>query len=142
MKVVHLNYSDSIGGAARAALRIHHAARGAGIDSSLVVNRAALADPTVRVWAQTAPAVRVAISEEFGLPPAFATPGQLVAATLGIWNPYVAERLLQGHWSLLLAYGALPWVAAAVVRLRTGPAERSAWAAVVVLVLPPLFQYV
>jgi glycosyltransferase involved in cell wall biosynthesis len=47
MKVVHLNYSDSIGGAARAALRIHHAARGAGIDSSLVVNRAALADPTV-----------------------------------------------------------------------------------------------
>jgi hypothetical protein len=58
-------------------------------------------------------------------------PGQLVAATVGIWNPYVAERLLQGHWSLLLAYGALPWVAAAVVRLRTGPAERSAWAAVV-----------
>ena len=47
MKVVHLNYSDSIGGAARAALRIHHAARGAGIDSSLVVNRAASADPTV-----------------------------------------------------------------------------------------------
>jgi glycosyltransferase involved in cell wall biosynthesis len=47
MKVVHLNYSDSIGGAARAALRIHHAARDAGIDSSLVVNRAALVDPTV-----------------------------------------------------------------------------------------------
>jgi glycosyltransferase involved in cell wall biosynthesis len=47
MKVVQLNYSDSIGGAARAALRIHHAARIAGIDSSLVVSRAALADPTV-----------------------------------------------------------------------------------------------
>ena len=47
MKVVHLNYSDSIGGAARAALRIHQAARGTGIDSSLVVNRAALAEPTV-----------------------------------------------------------------------------------------------
>jgi len=47
MKVVHLNYSDSIGGAARAALRIHHAVRGAGIDSSLVVNRAAQGDPTV-----------------------------------------------------------------------------------------------
>ena len=29
-------------------------------------------------------------------------PGQLVAATLAVWNPYVAERLLQGHWSLLV----------------------------------------
>jgi glycosyltransferase involved in cell wall biosynthesis len=54
MKVVHLSYSDSIGGAARAALRIHHAARGAGIDSSLMVNRAALADPTV-IGPATAP---------------------------------------------------------------------------------------
>jgi hypothetical protein len=55
-------------------------------------------------------------------------PGQLVATTVAIWNPYVAERLLQGHWSLLLAYGCLPWVARAVVRLRTGPADRAAWA--------------
>ena len=47
-------------------------------------------------------------------------PGQLVAATVAVWNPYVAERLLQGHWSLLVGYGCLPWVAAAVVRLRGG----------------------
>ena len=46
--------------------------------------------------------------------------GQLLACTLAIWNPYVAERLLQGHWSLLLGYGCLPWVAALVVRIRTG----------------------
>ena len=58
-------------------------------------------------------------------------PGQLVAATVAVWNPYVAERLLQGHWSLLLAYGALPWVAAAVLRLQTAPPDRRAWAAVV-----------
>lgn len=58
-------------------------------------------------------------------------PGQLVAATVAVWNPYVAERLLQGHWSLLLAYGALPWVATAVLRLRTAPPDRRAWAAVV-----------
>lgn len=38
---------------------------------------------------------------------------QLVACTVAIWNPYVAERLLQGHWSLLVGYAALPWVAAA-----------------------------
>lgn len=47
MKVVHLNYSDSIGGAARAALRIHHAVRGVGVESKLLVNRASSADPTV-----------------------------------------------------------------------------------------------
>ncbi|MCV7175656.1 hypothetical protein H7H98_07845 [Mycolicibacterium sphagni] len=58
--------------------------------------------------------------------------GQLVAATLAIWNPYVAERLLQGHWSLLVGYGSLPWVAAAVIRLRSDDlAPRWArWAAV------------
>ena len=44
--------------------------------------------------------------------------GQCVAATIAIWNPYVAERLLQGHWSLLVGYGCLPWVAAATLRLR------------------------
>lgn len=44
--------------------------------------------------------------------------GGFVACTLAIWNPYVAERLLQGHWSLLVGYGALPWVALSVIRLR------------------------
>ncbi|MEZ0339022.1 hypothetical protein ACAG25_03455 [Mycobacterium sp. pV006] len=47
--------------------------------------------------------------------------GQCVAATIAIWNPYVAERLLQGHWSLLVGYGALPWVAVAVLSLRSPP---------------------
>jgi hypothetical protein len=45
--------------------------------------------------------------------------GQFVAITLAIWNPYVAERLLQGHWSLLVGYGCLPWVAATVLELRS-----------------------
>jgi hypothetical protein len=44
--------------------------------------------------------------------------GQFVAITLAIWNPYVAERLLQGHWSLLVGYGCLPWVATAMLKLR------------------------
>lgn len=46
--------------------------------------------------------------------------GQFVATTLAIWNPYVAERLLQGHWSLLVGYGCLPWVATAMLTLRAG----------------------
>ncbi|MDT5081776.1 MAG: hypothetical protein QOJ80_6413 [Mycobacterium sp.] len=52
--------------------------------------------------------------------PAAGVPGQFVAVTLAIWNPYVAERLLQGHWSLLVGYGCLPWVATAMLRLRAG----------------------
>lgn len=57
-------------------------------------------------------------------------PGQLVAATLAVWNPYVAERLLQGHWSLLVGYGALPWVASSVIALRTN-STGSHWSRVV-----------
>jgi hypothetical protein len=53
--------------------------------------------------------------------------GQFVATTMAVWNPYVAERLLQGHWSLLVGYGCLPWVAAAVLRLRDDEAT-PAWA--------------
>lgn len=48
--------------------------------------------------------------------------GSCVAATVAIWNPYVAERLLQGHWSLLVGYGCLPWVAASMLRFRNGGA--------------------
>lgn len=47
--------------------------------------------------------------------------GQCVAVTVAIWNPYVAERFLQGHWSLLVGYGCLPWVAATVLSLRGAP---------------------
>ena len=57
--------------------------------------------------------------------PTAGLPGQFVAATLATWNPYVAERLLQGHWSLLVGYGCLPWVATSVLRLRGVGQERS-----------------
>lgn len=43
---------------------------------------------------------------------------QLVAVTVALWNPYVAERVLQGHWSLLTGYAALPWTALAAYRIR------------------------
>lgn len=55
---------------------------------------------------------------------------QLVAATVGIWNPYVAERLLQGHWSLLTGYAALPWIAVAANRLRIDSRSWTSWAMV------------
>jgi hypothetical protein len=53
--------------------------------------------------------------------------GQFVASTVAIWNPYVAERLLQGHWSLLVGYGCLPWVATAMLALRS--AQQRCWPA-------------
>ena len=67
------------------------------------------------------------------LVPDAGTAGQVVATTLAVWNPYVAERLLQGHWSLLVGYGCLPWVAAAVIRLRDDSSvpRWARWAAVV-----------
>ncbi|MBU3749186.1 MAG: hypothetical protein FGM52_01820 [Mycobacterium sp.] len=55
-------------------------------------------------------------------------PGQLVSATVAVWNPFVAERLLQGHWSLLLAYGCLPWVARSVMDLRNAGPNLGRWA--------------
>lgn len=68
------------------------------------------------LWAAGWGAARLTAS----LLPEAGRPGQFVAATVALWNPYVAERLLQGHWSLLVGYGCLPWVALVVLRLRAG----------------------
>jgi hypothetical protein len=38
------------------------------------------------------------------------TVGRLAATTLYVWNPFVAERLVLGHWTLLVGYAALPWL--------------------------------
>jgi hypothetical protein len=47
---------------------------------------------------------------------------RLVAATLYGWNAFVAERLVLGHWGLLLAYAALPWIVRAALAVRAGRA--------------------
>jgi len=58
----------------------------------------------------------------------------LVAATVAVWSPYVAERLLIGHWSLLLAVGALPWALHHAGAARDGvPGARARWLLVVAL---------
>ncbi|WP_346618803.1 hypothetical protein [Blastococcus montanus] len=44
----------------------------------------------------------------------------LVAGLVYGWSPYLAERLLMGHWTLLVAYAALPWIARESLRLRAG----------------------
>ncbi|MFC7755503.1 hypothetical protein [Tsukamurella soli] len=47
--------------------------------------------------------------------------GALVASTVALWNPFVAERLLQGHWSLMTGYAAVAWTVVAALRPRDSP---------------------
>ncbi len=44
------------------------------------------------------------------------------AAMLFVWSPYVAQRLLLGGWSLLLAVALLPWILQAAIEVRRGAA--------------------
>lgn len=46
--------------------------------------------------------------------------GGAVAGLVYGWSPYLAERLLIGHWTLLLAWAALPWIARAALRWQAG----------------------
>jgi hypothetical protein len=63
---------------------------------------------------------------------------RLAAATLYGWNAFVAERLVLGHWGLLLAYAALPWIVRAALDVRAGRsgAERVVLAAVPAALTP------
>ena len=46
-------------------------------------------------------------------------PVAFLAAALTLWNPFVAERLLQGHWSVVAAGVLLPTLALLIVRATT-----------------------
>ena len=41
--------------------------------------------------------------------PSTSTSARCVAAVAYVWNPWVAERLVIGHWWLALGYALLPW---------------------------------
>ncbi|MEJ3742223.1 hypothetical protein WEI85_02835 [Actinomycetes bacterium KLBMP 9797] len=53
------------------------------------------------------------------LVPAERTLTRVVAAIGYAWTPFLAERLLIGHWGLLLCYAALPWLIRAALARRT-----------------------
>lgn len=95
----------------------------AAVDGGVVVKVLLMVALILACWG--AGRLAAALLPESGLP------GQLVAATVAGWNPFVAERLLQGHWSLLVAYGCLPWVAVTVVELRTEGSSMGRWALLV-----------
>ncbi|HET7517791.1 MAG TPA: hypothetical protein VFN05_08880, partial [Actinomycetes bacterium] len=54
------------------------------------------------------------------LVPSRSRTARAAAAVLYAWNPFLYERLVMGHWGLLVAYAALPWVALAALDLRAG----------------------
>lgn len=45
---------------------------------------------------------------------------RVAAASLMIWNPFVVERLVIGHWPVLIGYAALPWLLLAGRRWEPG----------------------
>lgn len=60
------------------------------------------------------------------LVPADRMAARAAAGALYAWNPFMYERLLLGHWTLLLGYAVLPWVARAALDYRGGVSP--AWA--------------
>lgn len=52
---------------------------------------------------------------------------ELLVIGVAVWNPFVVERLWMGHWTVLLGYGALPWIVRA--GLAAGSGGRVPWLA-------------
>ena len=58
---------------------------------------------------------------------------RLAGGAFYAWNPYVGERLLIGHWTLLLGYAGLPWVLRALLRADRPPWRWAGWLCVALL---------
>ncbi len=61
---------------------------------------------------------------------------RLGAVSLYVWNPFVAERLVLGHWPLLIAYAAVPWLIS-LVRADDGPRRPATLIALAATALTP-----
>ncbi|MFI5957094.1 hypothetical protein [Cryptosporangium sp. NPDC051539] len=79
------------------------------------------------VWVAVVGAARLVPSDRVAV--------RLVAGAAYGWNAYVAERLLIGHWGLLLGYAALPWIVRSARAARAGahPAPVVLWSALAAL---------
>ncbi len=47
------------------------------------------------------------------------TAARLTAVSVCLWNPFTVERLWMGHWTVLVGYAVLPWLALAGRQLRS-----------------------
>lgn len=90
MRVIHFNHSDINGGAARAAYRIHHCLRDAGVESQMWVNQALAGDWTVQGPASKPEKVLAVLRRQFA--------GQL-RRTLKTGNPIThSPAVLPSQW--------------------------------------------
>ncbi|WP_068744363.1 hypothetical protein [Tsukamurella pseudospumae] len=94
------------------------------VDGGLLVTALLFVALTAAGWGfgRCALAILSAVGRDAGLG------AGLAGATVGLWNPFVAERLLQGHWSLLAGYAAIGWMIVAGLRL-SGRRQLGAFAA-------------
>lgn len=58
---------------------------------------------------------------------------QLVASSVMVWNPFVVERLVMGHWPVLVGYAVLPWLLLVCRRWTVGTAMPAGVPALLVL---------
>lgn len=58
---------------------------------------------------------------------------QLAASSLMVWNPFVVERLVIGHWPVLVGLGVLPWLLLVCRRWDAGARLPAALPALLVL---------
>lgn len=58
---------------------------------------------------------------------------RLAGGAFYVWNPYVGERLIIGHWTLLLGYAGLPWVLRALLTPGRPPWRWALWLCVALL---------
>ncbi|GAB3131030.1 hypothetical protein GCM10027289_16600 [Tsukamurella serpentis] len=94
------------------------------VDGGVLVTAALFVALVAAGWGfgRCALAVLTAVGREAGLG------AGLAASTVALWNPFVAERLLQGHWSLLAGYAAIGWTVVVGLRL-TGLRQLGGFAA-------------
>ena len=91
MKIIHLNYSDINGGAARAAYRIHHSVLESDIDSRLWVNNATTNDWTVETQVNKQEKATALVQK---------IAGQLCRRTLKTDNPVIhSPAVLPSRWT-------------------------------------------
>lgn len=89
------------------------------VPTELVADLLALLLPAWLV--QQAILLAVFVLAGWGIGRLLPTRAAAAAAALGyVWTPWVAERLVIGHWTFLLGYALLPWVVAAALSARRG----------------------
>jgi hypothetical protein len=89
------------------------------LDAAVALADSVLTGQVLQKLALAAVVLGAALGAGLALPKV-RTGTRLVAASVYVWNAYVFERLVIGHWPTLVAYAALPWLLILGRRVRQG----------------------